>query len=354
MKGRQGLLATGVLAALAMLALLVLVNAVGASPPPFAPPGRDAPEVGGSTLQDVVFFRSEWLDISPGDVLTVEHDYGGDPDFYAVDVWFRDVDDGLGINHRAFGGMEAGEMLWGLAWQRLTASTIELYRFPNDVFADQVLVRIWVPDPEPVYDSEWIQISPGDVMTLTHDLGGDPDEYTVAMRFRDTEAGGIGVHVRAAGGLEAGGQFYGAAWQALTDTTIQAVRFQDDTVADQVRIQIYQPDPPVYDSGWRAIGAGDELTLMHNLGGNPMTYIVRGFARDTQPEGRGRNALYGGGFEAGGHFFGSNWQKLNGSSISVYRQQNDDMRHTADEVRVWIYAPRFIYLPMVMNNHATP
>ena len=354
MKGRQGLCAKGVLAALALLTLLVLVNAVGASPLPFAPPGRAAPEIGGSTLEDVVFWNSGWLDISPGDVLTVEHNYGGDPDLYAVDVWFRDVDDGLGINHRAFGGMELGEQLWGLAWQRLTADTIELYRFPNDRFADQALVRIWVPDPEPLYDSGWVDIGAGEAMTLTHEVGGDPDEYTVGMRFRDAETGGIGVNLRAAGGLEAAGQFYGAAWQALTDTTIQVLRFANDTVADQVRIQIYQPDPPVYDSGWQSVEAGEELTLMHNLGGNPMTYIVRAFARDAQPDGHGRNALYGGGFEANGRVFGSSWQKLNSTSITVYREQDDDLAHSADEVRVWIYASRYIYLPAVMNNYTMP
>jgi hypothetical protein len=354
MKGRQGLLATGVLAVLAMLTLLVLVNGAGASPLPFASSPPDAREVQHSALQEVVFFNSGWLDIAPGEVITIEHNYGGDPDLYAVDVWFRDVDVGLGINHKAFGGMAFGEMYWGLAWQRLTASSIELYRFANDVFADQVLVRIWVPDPAPLWDSGWIDINPGDVMTLTHGLGGDINDYTVAMRFKDACPEGVGVNLHAAGGLEDMGLRYGAAWQALTPTTIQALRFRDDVFADQVRLQIYDPNPPTYNSEWQPIEPGEDLTLMHNLGGNRMTYIVRVFARDVQPDGHGPNTLYGGGFEATGRFFGSNWQELTNTSITIHRERDDDMAHSADEVRVWIYAPRYIYLPTVMNNYPTP
>jgi hypothetical protein len=349
-KGRQRFLAT-----LAIVALLVLVSAASASPPPSALGPLDDPKATSSALQGFGFWSSGWRDIAPGGFLTLEHNYGGDPDFYAVDLWFRDLDDGLGINHKAFGGMEFGEMYWGAAWQKLTATTIELYRFPNDPFADQVLVRIWIPDPGPLYDSGWVDMEPGQASTLTHNLNVDPEQFTVGMRFRDTHAEGIGVNLRAAGGLEAAGQFYGAAWQALTDTTIQVLRFQDDIVADQVRIQIYHPDPPVYNSGWRIIQPGEELTLPHNLGGNPLSYIVRAFARDDQPGGRGMNSVYGGGFEANGHFFGSNWEKLTDSTIGIYRFRNDDMAEgrSAAEVRVWIYLARArIFLPMIRRNLA--
>ena len=355
MKGRQALLATGVLAVLAMLALLIVANGALAGPLAFASSASGGPEVGGSTAQDVVFWSSDWVEIAPGQVLTLEHGYGGDPDDYAVDVWFLDTDGELEVNHRAFGGMEFGEMYWGLAWQNLTADTIQLERLPNDMFADRARVRIWVPDPPPLYDSGWVAIDAGSAMTLTHNLGGDIDDYSVAMRFRHACPEGYGVHLRSAGGMEhMGGMRVGAAWHSLTSETIQVVRFAHDWYVDEVRIQIYDPDPPAYDSGWLSVGAGQELALEHNLGGNPMTYIVRAFTRDTQPEGRGHNTWYTGGFEAGGKFFGSNWQKLTNSSISVYRQRDDDMAHTADEVRVWIFAPQNrVYLPAVMNNYAT-
>jgi hypothetical protein len=351
MKGKQGLLATGVLAVLAMLALLMVASGALAGPLAFAPSASDGPAIESSTLQDGVFWNSGWLDISPGEVMTIEHDYGGDPGLYAVDVWFRDTDGELGIHHRAFGGMEFGEQYWGLAWQNLTANTIQLERMANDIFADQALVRIWVPDPAPLYDSGWFDIAAGGVMTLTHDLGGDIDDYSVAMRFRHACPEGYGVHLRSAGGMEhMGGMWLGAAWNSLTSETIRVVRFAHDWYVDEVRIQIYDPNPPAYDSGWQSVGAGQEVTLEHDLGGNPMTYIVRSFSRDTRPEGRGRNTWYRGGFEAGGKFFGSNWQKLTNTRISIYRQRDDDMRHTANEVRVWIFAPQHVYLPLMTNS----
>ena len=84
---------------------------------------------------------------------------------------------GLGINHRGAGGLEAGGKYYGVHWQNLTDTTIQVVRRKDDTFADQVRVRIWIPDP-PAWDSGWVDIAPGTLQTLTHNVGGNADDYT--------------------------------------------------------------------------------------------------------------------------------------------------------------------------------
>ncbi len=62
-------------------------------------------------------------------------------------------------------------------WQNLTDTTVQVVRRPDDTFADQVRVRIWTPDP-PAWDSGWVDIAPGTLQTLTHNVGGNADDYT--------------------------------------------------------------------------------------------------------------------------------------------------------------------------------
>jgi hypothetical protein len=271
-----------------------------------------------------------------------------------VDLWYRDTDaGGLGINHRAYGGMEAGGRFYGLAWQRLTATTVQVYREGNDIFGDQILVRIWKPEP-PVYDSGWQDIAPGQALTLTHNVGGNVDDYVVGMQFKDTRPQGFGIHQRYAGGFELDGKVYGAAWDQLTDTMIRAFRFPNDIFVGQARILIYRPDPPDYDSGWQAITPGQAMTLTHNLGGNPMTYVVRASARSTDPTIHGINTWYVGGFEVNGSFFGSNWERLTGTTIRMFRFPHDSLVRTADEVRVRIWvSERKLYLPFMSKSSNT-
>jgi hypothetical protein len=45
-----------------------------------------------------------------------------------------------------------------------------------------------------------------------------------------------------------------------------------------------------------------------------------------------------------GRFLGSNWELLTSSSISLFRQPDDIKVHSADEMRVWIWTTRRIYL----------
>ena len=122
------------------------------------------------------------------------------------------------------------------------------------------------------WSSGWVSINPGETMTFTHNLGGNPDDYAVELWYQDAKSGGYGINHRGAGGLEAGGKYYGVHWQNLTDTTVQVVRRPDDTFADQVRVRIWIPDPPAWDSGWVDIAPGTLQTLTHNVGGNADDY----------------------------------------------------------------------------------
>jgi hypothetical protein len=245
--------------------------------------------------------------------------------------------------------MEVNGQFSGVAWQRLTDSGIEVYRFADDAYADQVLLRLWLPD-QPLWDSGWQDIAPGTALTLTHNVGGDLDEYTVGTRFMDTDVQGIGANLRCAGGMDVGGAKHGAAWQNLTNTSIQVIRFAADTCADQIRIQIFRPDPPTYDSGWQDLIPGQSVVLTHNLGGNPSAYVVRAWTQDARPDGRGINTFYAGGAEVQQLFFGSNWEKLTSSTIDLFRQPNDGGAHTSDQARVRIWRQEYtVYLPVVMR-----
>jgi len=335
-----------VLAALAIAALLVTSVASGGW---FTDAGGDPASLAGGNggIRASSGWSSGWVDIAPGETKTFNHNLGGDPDDYAVDLWFWDAPPGgYGINHRCTGGLEADGKFYGAHWQNLTATTIEVFRREDDTFADKVRVDVWKPDP-PAWDSGWVDIAPGTLETLTHNLGGDVDDYTVGLWFKDTD--GIGVNTRCYGGLETDGQLRGAFWQNLTATTIEVYRFQDDTWADQVRVRIFIPDPPDYDSGWVDISPRQTITLTHNLGGSPNLYLVRAWGRDTEPGGIGINHRFAGGYEMGGKFFGANWENLTDTTINIFRRLHDEY---ADQVRVRIWRREFkVYLPIVMKNY---
>lgn len=331
---------------LVLMALLLLAtNAVAGNMvgPPDAYP-KDA-----VVLQSNSFWSSGWVDIATDTAQTFTHDLGQNPDDYAVELWLKDTDSGgIGINTWSAGGLEAGGKFFGAHWQNLTDTTIEVVRRKDDTFADQVRVNVWFADP-PVWDSGWMDIATHELKSLTHNQGGNVDDYVVGLWFKDTAPDGIGINTRCYGGLEAGGQLRGAAWQNLTDTTIDVWRYQDDPWADQVRVRIFVPDPPDWDSGWVDIAPGAVETLTHSLGGNLNLYVVRGWQKDTD-DGLGINHRFVGGFEAGGSFFGTNWENLTDTSINLFRRPDD---WVADQVRMRIWVRKFkIYLPIVSKAHS--
>jgi hypothetical protein len=277
-------------------------------------------------------WSSGWVDIAPGETITFTHNLGGEPEQYAVGVWFRDTHvAGLGIHHRGYGGADVAGRQSGAYWHNLTGSTVGLTRRPDDVRVAQVRVLIFIPKRRD-YDSGWQKIRPGQTITFTHNLGGNADDYTAGIEFYDSDPHGLGIHQFAAGGLEHGGTWEGVAFQALTSASVQVFRFPDDVHADRVRMFVSRPtSPAMYDSGWRDIAAGRPLTLTHNLGGNPNGYIVRALYRSAA---LGVNERAGGGLEAGGRYFGANIQNLTTRQVTVFRQPDDPY---AEQVRVRLW-----------------
>jgi hypothetical protein len=97
------------------------------------------------------------------------------------------------------------------------------------------------PFPRPAYDSGWVAISPGQELELTHNLGGNADDYVVDFQLKDS--GGLsarGRHIWGHGGVQFDiGGFQGAVWQRLNDTSIDVMRADDDNFADLVRVRIW-------------------------------------------------------------------------------------------------------------------
>jgi len=194
-------------------------------------------------IPDPPEYDSGWVNIGIGQVMTLTHDVGGNPDDYVVGMKFKGF---AGISHRAYGGLAILNDVFGANFQNVTASTVSVYRFPIDIFAQQVRVYVSVPDDPPGYDSGWVDINPGERVTLTHGLGGNPNSYIVRTSIKDTTPGGLGLNSRFAGGFEALDQFYGANWENLTGTAIALYRQGDDQVADQMRVRIWVPERKLY------------------------------------------------------------------------------------------------------------
>jgi hypothetical protein len=98
------------------------------------------------------------------------------------------------------------------------------------------------PFPRPAYDSGWQSIKQGETITLTHNIGGNPDSYVVDLQFMSL---GGNVHHKGYGGKVEGGEPYpitlwmGAWWQRLTDESIQVQRYTDDDMCPGVRVRIW-------------------------------------------------------------------------------------------------------------------
>lgn len=94
------------------------------------------------------------------------------------------------------------------------------------------------PFPRPAYDSGWRSIGQGDSLTLTHDVGGDPDDYVVDFSIRDPS--GYGRHNRAVGGdTRSSTTTYGAYYYSLDDDSVILHRTLDDEWTELVRLRIW-------------------------------------------------------------------------------------------------------------------
>jgi len=297
-------------------------------------------------------YDSGWVEIAPGEIITLTHDLGGDPGLYAADLWFRDTRlDGLGIHQRGYGGIEMDGVREGARWQNLTPTLVRVRRHPEDVACSEVRMRLWRATPD--YDSGWLNIAAGEELLLYHNLEGDLRSYIKRFKFWDTD-GLLGINAANYGGLEADGQTYGAAYQNVSVYTAELVRAQHDVTADQVRFTIEaNPEAPSYDSAWVEVAPGEAVTLTHNLGGAVDDYHVRMDARSIA---YGYNCWgYGGTDDPEGHLLGVHWQNLDSEQIVVTRWP-DDVYAEEVRVRIWVSetacTPDLLYPPEgeVMDN----
>jgi len=347
MKEKRMLMRVPVLTVTILMALLLLAGTytVLANSSPSARLAPNSASAGSPT-----FWSSGWVSITAGTCQVFTHSLGRSPESLAVDMWFQDTDGGLGINRRNYGGLEFNGNWYGAHWQKLTSTTIEACRQPNDNTADMIRLVVWVA-PTPDYDSGWRVITPSYQLTFNHNLGGTATDLTVGLYFSGTTRG---IHQYAFGGLtkyiSPTDYMYGAHWYNLTSTSVQVFRRLDDTDVEQVRVVVSQSDPPAYDSGWQDITAGSIVTFNHNLNWNPDMLLVRGECND--PGQYNINLVYAGGDHWSGGFRGSNLQNLTANTVQFVRRANDD---DCPKARVVIYKRSVtIYLPVVMRDYSSP
>jgi len=184
------------------------------------------------------------------------------------------------------------------------------------------------------WSSGWVTIVTDTSQVFTHNLGGDPDDYAVELRFLDTD-GGLGINRRYYGGSEEGGSWYGAHWQNLTTNTIEIYRQPQDTVADRVRIRVWAPltsTTGYYASPWTDINTGQTITLTHGLGITNTDLTVGLWFSDTT---RGiHNYGYGGlAVDGDTDMLGAHWHNLTTNTVQVTRHPDDT---DVEQVRVFV------------------
>jgi len=98
---------------------------------------------------------------------------------------------------------------------------------------------------------------------------------------------------------------------------------------------------PGYDSGWKVIGQGKNLELIHNLGGNSDNYVVDLQFMDSG--GKPHQMFYGGEISLRVPvaletfmYQGAYWKNLSNSHLIVYRRQDDSFVEKV-RVRIWKY-----------------
>jgi len=324
----------------------VLALAFLALPSQAAKPSGELQAAGENASLSPSAWSSGWVPLTLGNSVTLPHGLGGDPLEYATQLWFRDTNDGYGINTRAYGGIESGGERNGAYWSKLTNADVVVSRFGWDPYADEVRMLIWFPDKAPDYCSPWTAIAAGASQVFAHNLSGNPLDYAVGLWFKGPTA--YGINQEFFGGNEDTGNNYGAWWHNLTDSTVTVDRAANDPVASEVRVCVTIADPPSYDSGWVDINAGETKTLLHNLGIPMDRYVVRMEFKDADPSGLGIHLQNVGGNAIASLWVGAAWQNLTTSAIGIYRYADDER---TDQVRLRIWKSTIsLYLPLVLRK----
>jgi len=201
---------------------------------------------------------SHWVALALVTATTLNHNLGGNADDYIVDMQYRSS--GNGVNQRCYNGMDFGsnpgpghnpDDRVGTYWRSLTNTKITLYRRAEDDYSPEVRIRIWVR-PTPTYDSGWILINPDEAIDLTHNIGGNTEDYIVDVQFHSF---GSGTNQRHYGGADFGAKppsgssendRVGAYWRSMTNSNIIIYRRPEDIYAEEMRVRIWDPSFLVY------------------------------------------------------------------------------------------------------------
>jgi hypothetical protein len=323
-------------------------------PPAALPSSNPGPPPAGALAPPS--WSSGWTTIAPNTAATFNHNLGLPPEKYIIDVLFRDIDGGLGIHRRFYGGADYGSDELGAHWFGLDANQIKVFRWRDDPIVDQVLVKVRVQPTLPDYDSGWVPIRFGQTITIAHGLGGPAVGLGVGLWFSGT---GTLIHQYAYGGYyQDEGPARGAYWHNLASNTVQVTRLPDDNTVQEVRVVVSQGTTPAYDSlvdrgGWQSIAPGGLVTFTHNLGISPELLLVRAECLSPDPA-LGINQKYAGGDydPAGPGWQGSSLQNMTENQLTVFRFPQDTV---CPQVRVVIYTPSegfSVYLPLLLKAFA--
>ncbi len=278
------------------------------------------------------------------------HTLGGPWNDYVVDLQFRDVDDDFGVNQIGYGGDERWDFVlvgsYGAYWSELTSRSVRVFRQPDNIWADEVRVRIW-ESRRPKWDSGWLEISQAVGYQLFHGLGGDPDTFVVDLQFQCTDGcwfgttqNGYGMnHVYDSDGgvLEQ----RGAGWYDLTSSHITVVRANADEVAHRVRARLWIAPEPELDLGWYDPQGQTGLFPfdVSTVPGYASDWVVDLQGSDAGTASWGRNQMVYGtdNYTSDGVSYyrvGLAWTRLDSSSITVERAANDSV-NARFRLRIW-------------------
>jgi len=92
------------------------------------------------------------------------------------------------------------------------------------------------PFPRPAYDTGWQEIGQDQILTFTHNIGGDRDDYVVELLLWNSH---IGVHSNDNYFVDLGNKNNGAYYRTLTSTTVMVYRFPEDEHVERIRLRIW-------------------------------------------------------------------------------------------------------------------
>lgn len=89
----------------------------------------------------------------------------------------------------------------------------------------------------PNYDGGWISMGKGAIETLTHNVGGDPNDYLVVLTARSEIRG---INIMFIGGDRFDTYRRGFDYRDLSNTTITIKRFLTDEYAPEIKVRIWR------------------------------------------------------------------------------------------------------------------